>query len=67
MEEKKEVDQNVIMKLSNELTYQRYLMNRGQIREFLKKISIQEYIALYHIALNSDDSRSEERRVGKEC
>lgn len=56
MEEKKEIDQNVIMKLSNELTYQRYLMNRGQIREFLKKISIQEYIALYYIALNSDDS-----------
>lgn len=55
-EENKELGQNEIMKLSNELTYRRYLMNRGQIREFFQKINTPEYIALYNIALNSDIS-----------
>ena len=54
--EEKELGKNEIMKLSNELTYRRYLMNRGQIREFFQKINTPEYIALYNIALNSDVS-----------
>lgn len=49
-----ELDQNEIIKLSNELTYRRYLMNRGQIREFFQKMNTPEYIALHNIALNSD-------------
>lgn len=43
-----------ITMLSNELTYQRYLMDKGKIREFFKEISIPEYIALHNIALESE-------------
>ena len=43
-----------ITTLSNELTYRRYLMNKGKVREFFDKMSIPEYIALHHIASESE-------------
>ena len=45
-----------ITTLSNELTYRRYLMNKGKVREFFDKMSIPEYIALHHIASESEMS-----------
>lgn len=57
MDEKKEIAEKIdIVKLSNELTYHRYLMNRGKVRDFFKKVSIPEYIALHHISLESEMS-----------
>ena len=44
------IRKNEIGELSNELTYRRYLMNKGKIRELFRKMSIPEYIALYMIA-----------------
>lgn len=38
-----------IGRLSNELTYRKYLMNKDQVRSFFKELSIQEYIALHSI------------------
>lgn len=55
-------DRKEMEKLVNELTYQRYLMNEGQIRNFFKKMSIPEYIALHIIA---SDLEEEEICSGK--
>ena len=38
-----------VVKLSNELTYQRHLFNREYRRDFFMKMSIPEYIALQYI------------------
>lgn len=57
MEEKNNaVDKVDITKLSNELTYRRYMMNRGKIRTLFKDISIPEYIALFNILQNDEDA-----------
>ena len=40
MEQKRDIE-----KLAHELTYRRYLMSKGQVRDFFRNISIQEYIA----------------------
>lgn len=40
--------------LSHEITYQRYLMNKGNIKELFKKISIPEYIVLHSVAMESE-------------
>ena len=45
-----------IVKLTNEITYHRYLMNKGQLRDFFKELSIAEYIALHYISLDSEMS-----------
>lgn len=45
-----------IVKLTNEITYHRYLLNKGQIRDFFKQLSIAEYIALHYISLDSEMS-----------
>ena len=45
-----------IIKLSNELTYQRYLFNREHIKDIFMKMSIPEYIALHHIAMEEEAS-----------
>lgn len=50
-EERVELD-----RIANELTYQRYLMNEGQIRNFFRKMSIPEYIALQRIASQGEKS-----------
>ena len=51
--EKKKLD---ITKLSNELTYQRYLFNRNQMKQIFQKLSVPEYIALQNISEISKDS-----------
>lgn len=38
-----------ILKLSNELMYRRYLLNKDQLRSFFKELSIPDYIALHII------------------
>lgn len=48
-EHDKRVENPEIVKLSHELTYRRYLMNRDQARSFYKELSVSEYIALHNI------------------
>lgn len=48
-EHDKKVENPEIVKLSNELTYRRYLMNKDQVRSFYKELSVSEYIALHNI------------------
>ena len=38
-----------VLKLSNELMYRRYLLNKDQLRNFFKELSITDYIALHII------------------
>ena len=45
-----------VIKLSNELVYQKYLFNREQIKDIFTKMSIPEYIALQYIAMEEKDS-----------
>lgn len=45
-----------VIKLSNELIYQKYLFNREQIKDIFTKMSIPEYIALQYIAMEEKDS-----------
>ena len=52
-----------IAKLSNELTYHRYLMNRGKVKDFFEQMSIPEYIALHTIEKNSAESDIYEGRT----
>lgn len=54
--EKKSIVKADITQLSNELTYRRYLMNKGQMYKVFKKMSIPEYIALHNIAVDSEIS-----------
>lgn len=46
--------QNEVRKLSNELTYRRYLMNKGKMSELFQKLTIPEYVALQNIAVESE-------------
>lgn len=52
-----------ITKLSNELTYHRYLMNRGKVKDFFEQMSIPEYIALHTIEKNDAESDIYEGRT----
>ena len=54
---------NETTKLFNEFLYQRYLMNRRQIREHLEKISLPEYIALRFIEDKGESDASEQGRT----
>lgn len=57
MEEKNEMTgKEEILKLTNEFTYRKYLMNKEQIKDFFKKITVPEYIALHHVASGSEMS-----------
>ena len=57
MEEKNELTNGPeIAKLSNELVYRNYLMNKEKIRKFFEQMSIPEYIALQSIAHNEETS-----------
>lgn len=50
------VGREEILKLTNEFTYRKYLMNKEQVKDFFKKITVPEYIALHHIASGSETS-----------
>lgn len=57
MQDKKEwMVKDDIARLSNELTYRRYIMNRDQIRKLFKEISMPEYIALHSISATNETS-----------
>lgn len=51
------LDANEIRKLSNELTYQRYLMNKGKIQNLFRKMTLEEYIALNTIISECECSK----------
>lgn len=57
MQEKNELAiKDDITNLSNELTYRRYIMNKGQIHQIFKQLSIPEYIALQSISATNETS-----------
>ncbi len=45
-----------IIKLTNELIYQRHLFNREHVKDVFMKVSIPEYIALQYIAMEEASS-----------
>ena len=51
-----EIDKNEIGKLSAEMTYRHYLMNKGKFNQIFKKLTIPEYIALHIVASQSTAS-----------
>lgn len=53
-EHREAMDANEIRNFTNEITYRRYLMNRGKIQNLFRKMTLQEYIALYTIASESE-------------
>ena len=55
-EQSKTIDKNELERLSHELTYRRYLMDRGKVRGLFKDIRIPEYIALYSIAQDNENA-----------
>lgn len=55
-EQNKTINKNELERLSHELTYRRYMMDRGKVRSLFKNIRIPEYIALYSIAQDSENS-----------
>ena len=57
------LDKNELKKLSNELTYRRYLMGKGKIQELFQKMTLQEYIALYTIASEEEETPEKKGRI----
>ena len=55
-EQNKKMDKAELERLSHELTYRRYMMDRGKVRSLFKDIRIPEYIALYSIAQDGENS-----------
>lgn len=57
MQEKKEMTtKDDIVRLSNELTYRRYIMNKDQRRKLFKELNVAEYIALHNISVTDETS-----------
>lgn len=57
MQEKKEmIRQEDITKLSNELTYRRYMMNKDQIKNLFRELDMPKYIALHSISATNETS-----------
>lgn len=55
MTEKQEaLEVHEVRDLANELTYHRYLMNKGQMLGLFHKMNVGEYLALHHIDIASD-------------
>lgn len=50
------MEKDDITKLSNELTYRRYLMNKHHITRLFKELSVSEYIALHKISETDETS-----------
>lgn len=51
------MEKNEVTMLSNELTYRRYLMNRGKVRGLFREMTIPEYIALHMIDTENENSK----------
>ena len=52
-----------ILKLSNELMYRRYLLNKDQMRNFFKELSIPDYIAMHIIQETEEHTEIYEGRT----
>lgn len=57
------LETNELGKLSNELTYRRYLMNKGKIQELFQKMTLQEYIALYVISRQGECNKDIDDKI----
>ena len=55
-EQNKTIDRAELERLSHELTYRRYMMDRGKVSGLFKDIQVPEYIALYSIAQDSENA-----------
>ena len=55
-EQNKTIDKTELERLAHELTYRRYMMDRGKVRGLFKDIRIPEYIALYSIVQDRERS-----------
>lgn len=62
-EQRERMDANELRNFTNEITYRRYLMNKGKIQELFRKMTLQEYIALYTIASESEKSSGNEGKT----
>ena len=57
MPEQREIlNANEIRKFTNELTYRRYLMNKGKIQELFRKMTVKYNIDLYSIESERENS-----------
>lgn len=54
--EELEMAKREITKLSNELTYRKYMMDQTQVNEVFKKLTIPEYIALRNIHSTAENT-----------
>ena len=52
-----------VYKISNELTYRRYLMNRGKVRDLFQKLSLREYVALYIMIPESENCQDADGKI----
>lgn len=55
-EQNKTIGKAELERLAHELTYRRYMMDRGKVRSLFKDIRIPEYIALYSIVQDRERS-----------
>lgn len=56
-EEKQEmIEKDDVTRLSNELTYRRYMMDKDQIRKLFRELSVPEYLALHSISATNETS-----------
>ena len=62
-EQRKTMDASEIMNFTNEITYRRYLMNRGKIQNLFRKMTLQEYIALYTISSEKEKTPEKEGKT----
>lgn len=53
-DQEKAVNTDEISRLSNELTYRRYLMNQGKLHHYFRRLSVPEYIALHSISVSGE-------------
>lgn len=62
-DQRETADANEIKKFTNELTYRRYLMNKGKIQVLFRKMTLQEYIALYTISFEREGADADNGRT----
>lgn len=62
-EQRETLNAGEIRNFTNELTYRGYLMSKGKIQELFHKVTLQEYIALYHIESERENYTENNGRV----
>lgn len=63
VEKKETLEMKEIGEMTNELTYQRYLVNNSQLRKFFRKVSVPEYVALNKIAAESESQEKGQEKT----